>query len=136
MLCIKCSSEIPDGSAYCNICGKAQTVTRSVKKRGNGQGTVYKRPCGTWAAEVTLGYYTENGKRKRKTRTKYGFKTKKAAIEHLNALFSGSEKSKVITLSELWELYQRELSELSASKQTAYRMHGKRKSQAKSDRTY
>ncbi len=127
MQCIKCRKNIPDDSVFCCYCGiKQKKPPHGTKKRGNGQGTVYKRPCGTWAAEVTLGYYTENGKRKRKTRTKYGFKTKKAAIEHLNALFSGSEKSKVITLSELWELYQRELSELSASKQTAYRIAWKK----------
>lgn len=126
MLCIKCSSEIPDGSAYCNICGKAQTATRSAKKRGNGQGTVYKQPSGSWTAEVTLGWSIENGHRRRIVRKKSGFKTKKAALEHINALFRAPESKSVITLSELWELFQRELSALSASKQTAYKIAWKK----------
>lgn len=123
MNCIKCMKTIPDDAAYCCYCGaKQEQAARKTKKRGNGQGTVYKRPCGTWAAQVTLGYYMEDGKRKRKVRTKYGFKTKKAAIEHLNALYSAPAESKVITLSELWERFSGELSTLSTSKQTAYRI--------------
>ena len=122
MLCIKCSKDIPDDAVYCCYCGKKLiSAPRATKKRGNGQGTVYKTPVGTWAAEVTLGYYVDDsGKKKRKIARKKGFATKKAAIEHINALFCGSEKSKVITLSQLWELFQSDLSTLSASKRTAY----------------
>ena len=127
MICIKCSAEIPENSIYCNICGcKQEKPTRSTKKRGNGQGTVWKRPCGTWAAQVTLGYYMQNGKRKRKTAQKYGFQTKKEAVAYINALFSAPEKSRTITLSELWELFQRDLDALSASKRTAYRIAWKK----------
>ena len=123
MNCIKCGAEIPESSNFCNICGAKQVApARGTKKRGNGQGTVYKRPSGTWAAQVTLGYYIQDGKKKRKTAQKYGFKTKKDAVAYIQALFAPSEKSKVITLSELWELFQSELSSLSKSKQTAYRI--------------
>lgn len=122
MTCIKCSAEIPDGSIYCNICGtKQDKPTRNVKKRGNGQGTVWKRPSGTWAAQVTLGYYIKDGKRKRKTAQKYGFKTKKDAVAYIQSLYNAPEKRKTITLSELWEQYQIDLDALSASKRTAYR---------------
>lgn len=122
MLCAKCDKDIPDDAVYCCYCGKKLiSAPRATKKRGNGQGTVYKTPAGTWAAEVTLGYYVDDsGKKKRKIARKKGFTTKKAAIEHINALFCGSEKSKVITLSQLWELFQNDLSALSASKRTAY----------------
>lgn len=50
MLCIKCKKEIPDGSLYCNHCGKKQTATRSkTHKRLSGSGTIsrdnrYKNP--------------------------------------------------------------------------------------------
>lgn len=123
MICIKCGAEIPDNSNFCNVCGAKQTVaSRGTKKRGNGQGTVFKTPSGTWAAEVTLGYYLQDGEKKRKYKRKKGFKTKKDAINYIQALYSPSEKIKVITLSELWELFQLELSNLSSSKQTAYRI--------------
>lgn len=127
MICVKCGAKIPENSNFCNICGAKQVMpARGTKKRGNGQGTVYKRPCGTWAVQVTLGYYVQDGKKKRKTAQKYGFKTKKEAVAYVQALYSPSEKSKVITLSELWELFQNELSSLSASKQTAYRIAWKK----------
>lgn len=43
MLCIKCHKEIPDGSLYCNHCGKKQTVTKSkTHKRLSGSGTISK----------------------------------------------------------------------------------------------
>ena len=123
MICIKCGTDIPDNSNFCNICGAKQVLSaRGTKKRGNGQGTVYKRPSGTWAVQVTLGYYIQDGKKKRKTAQKYGFKTKKEAVAYIQALYNPSEKSKVITLSELWELFQSDLSSLSKSKQTAYRI--------------
>lgn len=127
MICIKCGAEIPESSNFCNICGAKQVMPgRGTKKRGNGQGTVYKRPSGTWAVQVTLGYYVQDGKKKRKTAQKYGFKTKKEAAAYIQALYAPSEKSKVITLSELWELFQNNLSSLSASKQTAYRIAWKK----------
>ncbi len=55
MLCRKCKKEIEEGSNFCNHCGAKQEYSRSGKKRGNGEGTVYKRKDGTWMAEYTLG---------------------------------------------------------------------------------
>lgn len=55
MLCIKCKKEIPDGSLYCNHCGKKQTATKSkTHKRLSGSGTIskdsrYKKP---WIAHA------------------------------------------------------------------------------------
>lgn len=123
MICIKCSNAIPDDSIFCCYCGvKQQKPPHGTKKRGNGQGSVYKLPSGTWAAQVTLGYYVQEGKKKRKIKRKKGFRTKKEAISYLETLRNVSESSKVITLSQLWELFQNDLDALSKSKKTAYRI--------------
>jgi site-specific recombinase XerD len=42
MLCIKCSAELPDGSKFCNVCGKKQIAERKHRKRSNGTGTISK----------------------------------------------------------------------------------------------
>lgn len=43
MICIKCKKEIPDGSAFCNHCGKKQVRDQSRKrKRIHGTGSVTK----------------------------------------------------------------------------------------------
>ncbi|MCR5601553.1 MAG: tyrosine-type recombinase/integrase [Ruminococcus sp.] len=61
MLCIKCGKEIPDNSAYCNYCGKKQTVKPKPKyhKREHGTGTIhfdkrYKKP---WIALAPSSKY-------------------------------------------------------------------------------
>lgn len=61
MLCVKCSKAIPDGSAYCNYCGKKQVTTAKPKyhKREHGCGTVrcdkrYKKP---WIAIAPSSKY-------------------------------------------------------------------------------
>lgn len=42
MLCIKCSAELPEGSAFCHICGKKQVQQRKHRKRANGTGCLTK----------------------------------------------------------------------------------------------
>lgn len=91
MLCRKCKKEILDNSIYCNFCGTKQIPDRPLKLRGNGQGSVYKRKDGRWAAEITLGYDKKelpDGKIKllRRKATKTGFATKKEALEYLPQL--------------------------------------------------
>lgn len=88
MLCRKCKKEIQDGSKYCNFCGTKQVYEPSNKKRGNGQGSVYKSSSGKWTAEITLGFderEDKNGNIKlyRKKATKTGFNTKKEALDYL-----------------------------------------------------
>lgn len=59
MICKRCKKEIPDGSVYCNLCGKKQIETPRPKalKRGNGMGTIYKkdgRRRKPWVVSKTL----------------------------------------------------------------------------------
>lgn len=52
------------------------------KKRGNGQGSVYKLANGKWCAERTIGYDAAG---LRKTKKKSGFHTKKEALAFLQS---------------------------------------------------
>ena len=123
MICIKCKKEIPDGSAFCNWCGKKQIVSpHAPKKRGNGEGTVFKKPCGTWRVEYVERYVLVDGKKKRITKTKSGFKTKKEALEYLAQIKTAKVKSETKKIYELYDIiYERELKELSKDKQSHYR---------------
>lgn len=63
MICKRCKKEIPDGSVYCNLCGKKQIETPRPKnkKRATGTGSVYKlsgRRRQPWAAVIPI-----NGKK-------------------------------------------------------------------------
>lgn len=83
MLCKKCKKEIPDWSVFCNLCGAKQLRERSAKKRGNGQGTVYKDKNGKWIAEYTIGWDDGDGQLSRRKRKKRGFSTKNEALDYL-----------------------------------------------------
>lgn len=123
MTCIKCHNEIMDGSIYCSFCGKKQVSEKASRtRRSNGQGTVYKRG-NCWQAEITLGYYIEDGKLKRKRLTKSGFTKKKDALDYISVLRSETQKKQHIAISELWEQFKSgHYMQLSASKQSSYRM--------------
>ena len=86
MFCRKCKKEIAEESVFCNHCGAKQEYKRSAKKRGNGQGTVYKDIDGKWTAEYTIGWDAADGKLNRKKRRKKGFATKHEAIAYLPQL--------------------------------------------------
>lgn len=107
MECIKCKAPLPDGAIFCPMCGKKQIVqqhTERTKSRGNGTGTAYK--CGnTWVAEVTQGFRIEGDKKKRVKARKYGFKTKKEALEYIPILKGQQEREKQITWQQLYDLW-------------------------------
>lgn len=126
MECKACKREIPDNSAFCNWCGKPQETApkKGHRVRGNGMGTVFKRGK-TWSAQVTRYYQIDNTgpepRKLRKTRTKGGFSTKKAALEYIETLNTAQHK-KVPTLLELYNIWaETELPKLATSKQQGYR---------------
>ena len=89
MICRKCAGDLPDGVPFCCWCGSSQLLQKKggVKKRGNGQGSVYKRGK-TWQIELTLGKDAA-GARIRKF--KGGFSTKKEAMEYMAEFISYGE---------------------------------------------
>lgn len=109
MTCWKCNAEIPEGSVFCNICGKKQHSGKkhTVKSRGNGQGCAYQRPGQrTWTVEVVVGWKHPNGdpsKPKRPVRkTKGGFPSKKAALAYAESLRYEGDKRKPMTLEQVY----------------------------------
>ena len=86
MNCQYCKKKIPPESVYCMFCGRKVNKAISTHRRGNGLGSVFQTASGTYAAEVTIGFYIQNGKQKRKYARKYGFKTKKEAVMYLETL--------------------------------------------------
>lgn len=91
MNCRRCRKEIPDASAYCMFCGAKHSNEKGRHRRGNGQGTAYKRG-NTWTASVVIGWKTVEageGESPRKVavkRSKGGFSTKKDALAFCPAL--------------------------------------------------
>lgn len=105
MKCRKCKVEIPENSKFCNACGAKQETTHNSKARGNGLGSVYQLPNKKWIAIRTVGYEPlENGKTRRITRSKSGFKTKREAIEYL-PLLTRTHKTKSVTFFALYNLW-------------------------------
>lgn len=106
MKCRKCRTEIPDGSRFCMSCGIAQNITQNRKSRGNGQGSVYQLPNKSWMIRKTLGYErTPEGKMRRKTISKSGFKTKREAVEYMSQLKPGNttRSSTFLAAFAAWE---------------------------------
>lgn len=111
---------MPLNASYCPFCGRPVIYTHNVKKRGNGQGSAYKRG-NTWTAEVTAYYFDDkDGKRKRKKKTKGGFSTKAKALEYCASLRVAPKTAP--KLSELFSFYEtNSLPKLSKDKQIAYK---------------
>lgn len=117
---------MPQNALYCPFCGRPINYTPKTKKRGNGQGTAWKRG-NTWTAQVTdYIYVDDDGKKHRKYKTKGGFPTKKEALAYCKDLRGNTVKEmpSVLDLYLIWE--KTELPKLSKDKQTAYKKARKR----------
>lgn len=106
-ICKRCGSELPENANYCPGCGRVLNPTKAPKKRGNGQGTVFKLENGNYMAQVTLGYYTDDdGKRHRRTRSRT-YEKKKDAVAALVTLGADPARAarKNPTFSELYKAW-------------------------------
>ena len=111
MICPKCSGTVPDGSTFCNHCGKKlvkQETKVRTKARGNGTGMAYKRGK-TWTARVTIGWDYVDGKKIRKYRTKGGFPSKTAAENYCYTLKTNPNAPKPTdTFAQIYDRWQKE----------------------------
>lgn len=107
MICRKCHQEVADGP-FCLLCGTRQEPDkRPVKRRGNGQGSVYKLPNGKYKA-VAIQYYFSDDKGNLHKKTRSGvYSTKKDAVAALPGLKADkSNKTKSITFRELYDKWK------------------------------
>ena len=128
MLCPKCSRSLPDDAALCCDCGRVLVRRKAAARRGNGQGTAYRRGS-TWTVRGTVGIIPRglNKRPKQVYRTKGGFPTKAAALAAAPDLLRGTIKQAAPPLAHYWDLYAAgELLKLSVSKRTAYKIAWKR----------
>lgn len=93
------------------------------KRRGNGQGTAYKRG-NTWEAQIVVDWHGNTPVKRRKG----GFKTKKDAIDYCSTMRNQVDPpKKPKTLAQYYEQYQQnDMMLLSKSKQTCYRVAWKK----------
>ena len=106
-ICSKCGYSLLPEWVCCPVCGSRTVNHRSTKKRGNGQGTVYKLKNGSYIATVTVGYkLDEEGKRHRLTRSKV-FKRKSDAVAALPEMKGQPkrERRKAVTFRQLYEAW-------------------------------
>lgn len=128
MICPRCNKNIPDDAVLCCYCARVfQKKPVSKGQRPNGMGTAYKRGK-TWTAVVTVGWHMDNGVRRQIRRTKSGFKTRTEALDYCAVLKSQNERPRQAPeLYSYWDMYRSdELTRLSDSKQTAYKIAWKK----------
>ena len=106
MQCRKCRADIPNESKFCLRCGAKQEIKQNPKKRGNGQGSVFQRSNKSWIAIKTIGYEMgSDGKSRKITRSKSGFRTKKEALEYLPKI--GTEaRARPVTFRQVYDAWE------------------------------
>lgn len=90
--------------------------TKKTKSRGNGQGTVYKKPNGKYAWTLTIGYDMSTGERKTKsgttiTKSEAHKELAQAQADLARGVLSAPDKITVAEYAERW-LRQQQLSNL------------------------
>lgn len=91
----------------CCYCGRHIIVEKTSKaKRGNGQGTAYKRGK-TWTVNVTVGWWSDDdGKLHQKRITKGGFAKKADALAYAQTLKKGPFAAPSITMEKLFTQWE------------------------------
>jgi len=106
MICKKCGQQVAD-APFCGLCGwKQEKAPPAKRRRGNGQGSVYKLPSGKYKAVVVTGYYTtpEGGLRKH-TRSQV-FATKREAVAAVPTLRQTPGRTpKALSFYQLYEAW-------------------------------
>lgn len=102
MNCKRCSAELPQNALFCPFCGRPVHSTQTKKKRGNGQGTIIKTKSGKYKAVVTLGYYLDGDRLRRKTRSKV-FDKRTDAANAIPSLLATKADEKTVTFQQLYE---------------------------------
>ena len=89
------------------------------KRKGNGQGSAYKRGK-TWTAQIVVGWKDGNPIKK----TKGGFSSKRDAVNYCSVMRNGNpEQIEQKRLIDYWNYYNENgYSRLSASKQMSYKI--------------
>lgn len=124
MKCNKCSEEIPDGSVYCNVCGRKQTREKRQVKRPNGLGSVYYDPRSRkWIAQVVTGRHYTDDKKLRFDYTRRSFSSKTEAMKQIASLEEKAKKKPSFTVSYYYNAFtEGRGSKLSPTKVISYRI--------------
>ena len=105
MICRKCHREAPPDALYCPYCGILLKPKRNTYRRGNGQGTAFKRGR-TWTARVVVGWKSaEDGHAIPVYRTKGGFSTKRDALAYCETLRNAPKIVRKLTMREIYALW-------------------------------
>lgn len=118
MDCKKCGKSLEEAWIACPFCG-AKVKQARAKKRGNREGSIYKRGK-TWTARITTETYTVDGKLKQKRPSKGGFATRAEALLFLSTLTKEPVK-KAPSLEYYHSVFEAgKLQKLSKDKKGAY----------------
>lgn len=109
MNCKACGQSPPQDAKFCPYCGKLlaeKEKPRGVKKRGNGQGSVYKHGS-KYIAEKTIGYYEDDDGKKHRKKVKKVFDRRKDAIEALPTMTAAPRKDpkSTFTFKQVYDLW-------------------------------
>ena len=109
MDCRKCKKPLEADWPFCPYCGACQTPKpKSVKVRGNGSGSIYKRGK-KYEARITTyieTIKTENGIKKKQHRKSLGtYSTKLEAQAAISAWYDNPVRNKAITFQALYEAW-------------------------------
>lgn len=124
MICPKCGKAVPDGSAFCNHCGKKLIKEKRTGDRANGTGSVYyDQRSKRWIAQIVTGkHYTEDMK-VRFTYKRKSFVKRTNALKEVQNLYDQANERPSFTVSYYYNAFMNgKGASLSTDKQTAYRI--------------